>query len=451
MIDLLSFPMKKVFVLSLGCPRNLVDSEVLSGKLSASGFCLADSAEDADIAIVNTCGFIEDAKKESIDYILSLAEMKKNGKLEKLVVTGCLAQRYPTELENEISEIDAIFGSSDFQAIPDFLLNGIAGKKIKEVSVSPGYLYDHTSFRRLLTPPHSVYVKIQEGCSNSCSYCVIPALKGPRRSRGLRSVVEEVIELKKKYDVKEIVLIGQDTTSFGFDGSGISDVSDLLKEVSGVMTGGWVRLLYAHPAHFSDKLIETIASSDNICKYVDLPIQHINDEILKMMNRHVSKEKILSLIKNIRTAIDGVVLRTSIIVGFPGEGERHFSELIDVLEEVKFDRLGAFMYSREAGTPAADFSKQVPENIKRDRFEKVMELQQEISAEKNGYFMGKTLKVLIDERDGGDEKLFIGRSEMDAPEVDGVVYVKGEGIVPGEFRNVKISGVMEYDLIGDTV
>ena len=443
--------MKKVFVLSLGCPRNMVDSEVLLGKLAEAGFSLSDNAQDAEIAIVNTCGFIEDAKKESVDCILQLAEMKKTGKLKKLVVTGCLAQRYPSELGSEILEIDAIFGSSDFLSIPNVLLSLSDKKKITEISDSPHYLYDHTSSRRLLTPNHSVYVKIQEGCSNICSYCVIPALKGPRRSRDVYSVVEEVRGLKDKYDVKEIVLIGQDTTSFGFDKPGSPDIADLVKEVSGVMSGGWVRLLYTHPAHFSDKLIDTIASSDNICRYVDLPIQHINDDILTMMNRRVSKKKILELIEKIRASIAGVSIRTSVIVGFPGETEQHFSELMNVLEEVKFDRLGAFIYSKEEGTPAESFPQQVPEKLKKDRFKKVMELQQGISAEKNSYFMGRTIKVLIDESDPEDENLFTGRSEMDAPEVDGMVYVRGKGINPGEFVDVKISGVMEYDLIGDAV
>ena len=443
--------MKNIFVLSLGCPRNLVDSEVLAGKLAEAGFELTDSAEGADIAIVNTCGFIEDAKKESIDCILQLAEMKKRKKLKRLIVTGCLAQRYPNEIEKEIKEVDAIFGSSDFLLIPDLLPKILQDFKIKKITSSPEYLYDHLSPRSLITPRHSVYVKIQEGCSNVCSYCVIPALKGPRRSRDISSVIAEVISLKKKYDVKEIILIGQDTTSYGFDKPGTPDISVLLKEVSDVMTGAWVRLLYTHPAHFSDSLINVIASSKNICRYVDLPIQHINNDILRMMNRRVSKEEILSLVGRLRAAIDEVIIRTSVIVGFPGEKEKHFSELMDVLEDVKFDRLGAFVYSREEGTSAAGFPGQVPGKIKKDRFTKVMELQQAISSEKNRYFIGKTLKVLIDEKDGNNEDIYIGRSEMDAPEVDGNIYVKGKGINPGEFVRVKVTGVMEYDLMGDAV
>jgi ribosomal protein S12 methylthiotransferase len=443
--------MKKVFVLSLGCPRNLVDSEVLCGKLVSLGFFMADSAEEADIAIVNTCGFIEEAKKESVDCILQLAEMKKDKRLEKLIVTGCLAQRYPEELDAEITELDAIFGSSDFLKIPDLLLNAPARSRVRSVSASPGYLYDHNSPRCITGNGHSAYVKIQEGCSSGCSYCVIPSIKGPRRSRDVDSVLSEVSGLREKYGVKEIVLIGQDTTSFGFDRSGGHDIAVLLKEVSGIMIGGWVRLLYTHPAHFPDRLIDVIASSDNICRYVDLPIQHASDDVLRRMNRECSREMILSLVEKIRSRIDGAVIRTSVIVGFPGETEQNFSELTDLLEQVKFERLGAFVYSREEGTPAAGFTSQVPEKTKRYRFQKVMELQQAISSEKNKGFSGKTFRVLIDERDGADEGLSVGRTEMDAPEVDGVVYVRGAGLSPGDFVDVKITGVMEYDLIGDAV
>lgn len=441
--------MKKIFVLSLGCPRNLVDSEVLSGQLAVSGFILSESADDADIAIVNTCGFIEDAKKESIDCILQLAEMKKRGKLEKLVVTGCLAQRYSSDIECEIEEIDAIFGTSDFPQIPDFLMK--RSGKIKKVNLSPAYLYDHASPRRIFSYPHSIYVKIQEGCSNNCSYCVIPDLKGKRRSREISSVVSEVGELREKYGVKEVILIGQDTTSFGYDKENGGDISVLLKEVAGKMDDGWARLLYTHPAHFTDALINTIASSKNICKYVDLPIQHANNDILAGMNRRVTKEEMLDLISKIRGSIEGVVIRTSVIVGFPGETGKQFAELMEFLEQVRFDRLGAFIYSKEEGTPAADFSSQVSEKVKKDRFEKVMRLQQDISSESNKNLMGKTLKVLIDEQDEKDKGLFIGRTEMDAPEVDGVVYVRGKDLSPGKFARVKITGVTEYDLEGDAI
>ncbi len=443
--------MKKIFVLSLGCSRNLVDSEVLSGQLEKAGFCLSESAEDADIAIVNTCGFIADAKKESIDCILQLAEMKKSGKISRLLVTGCLAQRYSSELFDEIKEIDAVFGSSDFSEIPLFLAGDPSAKRKKKVSSSPGYLYDHNSPRNIFTPGHFAYVKIQEGCSNRCSYCVIPSLKGSRRSRELKSVVSEVKALKKKYGLKEAVLVGQDTTSFGFDAPGGEDISDLIREVSAVMDDGWVRLLYTHPAHFTDRLIKTISTTPNVCRYVDIPIQHVNDTILDRMNRKVTKKDIQSLIDRIRLGIDGVVLRTSVILGFPGETEKRFRELFDFISEVKFERLGAFVYSREEGTPAFNFSGQVPEKVKKERFSRIMEIQQTISAEKNDSLIGRVLEVIIDEPDAAGNGIFKGRSYMDAPEVDGTVYVSGKDLKPGEFVNVKISSAAEYDLKGDVV
>ena len=443
--------MKKIYVLSLGCPRNLLDSEVLLGKLKQKGFYISENPEDSDVAIVNTCGFIEDAKKESIEYILRLVELKKAGKIKHLIVMGCLPQRYPNELVDEIKEIDGVFGTSEFTLIPDALERIASGERIKEIGSRPWYLYGHKESREILTPSHSVYVKIQEGCSNRCSYCVIPDLKGPRRSREISSVVREVEGLRKKFGVKEAVLIGQDTTSFGMDTTGKSGLAGLLREVSPVMEGGWVRLLYTHPAHFTDELIDTIASTENICKYVDIPIQHINDGILKKMNRRVTKKDITGLIGRIRDRVEGAVLRTSVIVGFPGETEDEFGELVDFLEDTRFDRLGAFIYSREDGTPAGAMSDQVSEKAKKQRFDRVMSLQQRISGENNRKLLGSKQKVLIDEPDETDPEQFTGRSYMDAPEVDGLVYVKGKGLRVGEFKDVRITGTLEYDLIGEAI
>ncbi|MGD2279101.1 MAG: 30S ribosomal protein S12 methylthiotransferase RimO, partial [Candidatus Omnitrophota bacterium] len=356
--------MKNIYILSLGCPRNLVDSEVLQGLLAEKGFAVSGRPEGADVAIVNTCGFIEGAKQESIDFILRLAEFKREGKIGKLVAMGCLAQRYPAEIMKEIKEIDGVFGADDFVKIPDMISTILAGEKVKEVSRSPNFLYDHLYKRKLLTPSHYAYVKIQEGCSNKCSYCVIPDLKGPRRSRTVDSVVREVNDLKGSFNVKEVILIGQDTTSFGIDTSGKPELAKLLKEVSSAMGDNWVRLLYTHPAHFTDELIEVIAGAGNICKYIDLPIQHANDMILRRMNRRITKSDIKSLIERIRARIKDVMLRTSVIVGFPGETEDDFKELLGFLKEIKFERLGAFIYSPEEGTAAFEFEDQVPEEIK---------------------------------------------------------------------------------------
>lgn len=443
--------MIRIFLLSLGCPRNLTDSEVLLGKLKAKNFTITDNALQADVAIVNTCGFIDEAKQESIDHILELVELKKEGKIKKVIVSGCLPQRYPKELLAEIEEIDGVFGSSDFTKIPERIEKLLGGSKVKEIARTPDYLYDHLTERHLVTSPHSVYVKIQEGCSNRCSYCVIPELKGPRRSREVSSVLKEVESLKKKYDLKEVVLIGQDTTSFGIDRGSSGELEELLKETSQIMEGGWVRLLYTHPAHFTEELIKTIHQEENICKYVDLPIQHINDTILKKMNRRVTRNDIESLIERVREKIENVAIRTSIIVGFPGEGEEEFSELISFLEKTRFDRLGSFMYSREEETPAAKYPDQIPEKIKKERFNRVMKLQRRISNENNQKLLGKKLKVLIDEEDPSAPDQFIGRSQMDAPEVDGVIYVKGKNLRVGDFTCVKILGTLEYDLIGEEV
>jgi ribosomal protein S12 methylthiotransferase len=444
-------PMKNVYLLSLGCPRNLVDSEVLLGILEEKGFSIVDEPEGADVAVVNTCGFIQDAKQESIDAILQLAELKKNSLIKKLVVAGCLSQRYPDELMAEIGEIDGIFGTSSFTDIPGLLDALLSGEKIKDVKPVPDFLYSHTDRRKILTPAHYAYVKIQEGCSNRCSYCVIPELKGPRRSREIGSILDEIERLKEEHDLKELIFVGQDTTSFGIERSGKPELAELLRAASPLMEGGWIRLLYTHPAHFTDELIDVIAGTENICKYIDLPIQHINDRILRKMNRRVLKGGITGLIERIRGKIGDVTLRTSVIVGFPTETDGEFAELVGFLEDIRFERLGAFIYSREEGTPAAGFKEQVPEDVKRSRFDRVMKLQQKISAGNNLRYLARTAQVLIDEKDPSSPGTYLGRSCMDAPEVDGTIYVKGAGLEVGQFVDVRITGTMEYDLMGEAI
>ncbi|MFH1309667.1 MAG: 30S ribosomal protein S12 methylthiotransferase RimO [Candidatus Omnitrophota bacterium] len=443
--------MKKVFLLSLGCPRNLLDSEVLLGVLRKSGFKIVQKAEKADVGIVNTCAFIEDAKQESIDIILQFSELKRKGEIKKLIVFGCLAQRYPSELVEQIPEIDGVFGTSDFMRIPSLINRILANEKIQETNSTLDFLYDHSYKRELLTPSHCAYVKIQEGCSNRCSYCIIPDLKGMRRSRSIQSVLEEIKWLKKNYDVKEIILIGQDTTSFGMERSGHSELTDLLREIIPLMKKRWIRLLYTHPAHFTEELINLIAETDNICSYVDLPIQHINDRILHRMNRFTTRRSIETLIRKIRKKIKGVTIRSSAIVGFPGETEKEFKELTAFLKDIRFERLGAFIYSPEENTPAVAFKKQVPGEIKKARFDKIMRLQQKISSENNLKLLNKNLQVLIEEADTKDPCQFIGRPYMDAPEVDGIVYVKGRNLKQGDFVNVRVTDTTEYDLIGETV
>lgn len=439
---------KKIFVLTLGCPRNILDSEILSGLLDSKGYTLVDDPEEADLGIVNTCGFVKDAKEESIDAILRLAELKKTAKMKKLVVTGCLSQRYSDDLMNDIKEIDGIYGTGDFQDIPLQIDTLFEGKKIKNVSKTPEFLYDHNFERKMIASSHYAYVKIEEGCSHKCSFCVIPELKGPLRSRSIGSVVKEVKYLKSMDKIREYILIGQDTTSFGLDSTGKIELPDLLEKVSDTVDEGWIRLLYTHPTNFSNELIDIIASKDNICKYIDMPIQHINDSVLERMYRFNTKKQINDLITSMRSRIDDLAIRTSIIVGFPGETEDEFNELLEYLEEVKFERLGAFIYSQEEGTPSAEFEGQVPEEVKNKRFDAIMSLQQKISSENNEKYLGKQLKVLIDEKDPEDPEQFIGRTQMDAPEVDGNVYVKGENIQVGNIIDVVISGTLEYDFIG---
>jgi len=437
-----------IFVISLGCPRNLVDSEVLTGSLKQKGFRVLHEFKACSAAIVNTCGFIEDAKEESIDAILELAELKKKGRLERLIVTGCLSQRYGKHLMKEVEGIDAVFGSGNFREIPEYIGRILNGEKISSVDRVPNFLYDHRMPRSVMTPRHSVYVKIQEGCMNLCSYCVIPQIKGPYRSRAAESVLDEIRALKKS-GAKEINLIGQDTTLYGAERYKRPALAGLIKKASRIMKSGWIRLLYTHPAHYDEELIGALRDEEPLCKYLDLPIQHISDKILKRMNRRVTKKDITALIEKLRKVIPGLAIRTSVMVGFPGETDRDFNELEAFIKEIKFERLGAFIYSREEGTVAFDFSNHVPEKEKEQRFARVMEAQKKVSAEKNQTYLGRTMKVLIDERDESGPGQYLGRTEYDAPEVDGGVYVKSKkALKPGDFVNARIEGVMEYDLAG---
>ncbi|MDD4956768.1 MAG: 30S ribosomal protein S12 methylthiotransferase RimO [Candidatus Omnitrophica bacterium] len=441
--------MLTAYLLSLGCPRNMIDSEVLLGLLEKKGVTIAESPEGTDIAIVNTCGFINDAKQESINYILELAEMKKLGDIKKLVVCGCLPQRYPLELREEIKEIDAIFGTADFIRIPDLWDRIMSGRPVNEVSAAPDFLYDHTYPRKLIPSKHFTYVKIQEGCSNRCSYCVIPDLKGPRRSRIVSSVEAEVKALRAEHGVREVILIGQDTTSFGMDRGVYGELAVLLRKLSPLVEDGWLRLLYTHPAHITEEIINIMADTPNICNYLDLPIQHISDRVLNDMNRRVTMQRIRDVLGFVRRKVPEVIIRTSVIAGFPGETENEFRQLMDFLREVKFDRLGAFVYSREEGTPAAKMSGQVPEKVKMERMAEIMALQQEISAENNMKYIGRTYRAIVDEIVEGSDTEYIGRTYMDAPEVDGVMYIRGKGLSAGDMVDVRVTGSMEYDLIGE--
>jgi len=412
--------MKQVIaMISLGCPRNLVDTETLAGRLNFKNYQIVDDLALAQVVIVNTCAFIKEAKLESIDLILDLIALKKQGKLKKIIVYGCLAQRYKN-LAKELPEVDAFVGTLDL------------GPQTK---------------RFPLTPQHYAYLKICEGCVNYCSYCIIPKLKGSLKSLAVATIISKVKELNRE-KVSELNIIGQDITSFGIDLVGKSQLVSLLpKIISAAPDIGWIRLLYLNPQRVTLELLELIASSNQICKYIDLPIQHINNRILKLMNRPLAKEEIVALIAKIRKVIPGVCLRTSLIVGFPSETEKEFNELLEFVQIAKFDRLGAFIYSREEGTPAYKFNGQIPQKIKQQRFDKIMSVQQKVAAEINAKFFGRCIKVLVEEKyDAG----YIGRSQYDAPEVDGVVYISTQQkLTIGKFVQVKITDTLEYDLVGE--
>ncbi|MFC1666713.1 30S ribosomal protein S12 methylthiotransferase RimO [Candidatus Omnitrophota bacterium] len=415
--------MKKTFgIISLGCPRNLVDSECIVSEFKKRGYAFQDRAIDVDTVIINTCAFIEDAKKESIDIILKTIEAKKNGALKKIIVAGCLSERYPEELKKDLRGVD------EFRGVRDF----------------------NSTFRRTpaarLTPRHYAYIKISEGCKNKCTYCIIPHIKGRYRSRDKKSIIKEAKELIQR-GVKEIILVGQDTSLYGTDLYKKKALAELLKELDEISDGAWIRLLYCHPANIDKDLIRTIRDSKNICKYIDLPIEHASDRILRRMGRKVTKRDIISLIQHIRREIPCAAIRTSLIVGFPGEKEKDFQELSTFVKKIRFERLGLFRYSREENTPACKYKDQVSEKKKQSRFDKIMLLQQDIARNINQSFKGRTVKVLIEEK----KDCYIGRTEYDAPEVDGLVYVKGEGLKVGSFYNVRIVDTYEYDLVGEAV
>lgn len=412
---------RTIGILSLGCPRNLVDSENILGRLNLKGYPVVDM-EQADLAIVNTCCFIEDAKRESIDAILDLVELKREGALKKIIVYGCLAQRYSDNLRKELSEVDAFVG---------------------RVSLN------HSSERFSITPRHYVYLKICEGCINNCSFCIIPKIKGKFSSLGINSILRQVDRFDRD-KVSEINIIGQDITGYGIDLYGSTKLTEVLGKIAKRAGNiGWLRLLYLYPERITDELLRLIRDEPKICKYIDLPIQHINNRILKLMNRQTRKSDIIRLIENARKTIPDVCLRTSLITGFPSETDKEFKELLNFIEDIRFERLGVFIYSREEGTPAYNFKKQIPKKIKIERFNAIMSLQQKNSQDINKKFLGKIIDVLIDER---EEDRYLGRSQYDAPEVDGLIYVSSErALKVGEFVKVKISDTMEYDLAGEAL
>lgn len=414
----------KVGILSLGCARNIIDSEIILGRLNLKKFQIVDIG-DADIAIINTCAFLQEACEESVDKILDLIHLKKQGSLRKIIVAGCLPARYKSQLAASLPEIDAF--------------------------LAPPMLSQGPQPRMRLTPAHYSYLKICEGCLNDCSFCIIPKIKGRFISRTLESIAKEV-ECLDTPRMREINIIGQDISQYGLDLYKRSSLDKLLRRIRvGLKHIRWIRLLYLHPAHVTKSLIRLIAQEPLICKYIDLPLQHINQRILKQMNRNSFKKDIINLIHYIRKTIPDVAIRTSFIVGFPGETEREFKELLGFIKELRFERLGAFLYSREENTPAYKFERQIPEIIKQQRFDELMRLQQSVAEDICKQSIGKQIEVLIEEKCTDSIDSYLGRTSHDAPEVDGLCYVRGRNLKIGEIVSVKIRDNLEYDLIGEAL
>jgi len=428
---------KRVNVVTMGCSKNLVDSEVLLNQLERGKFeVVHDSSETGfDAVFVNTCGFIHDAKQESIDMILDYAEAKKRGDIGKLFVMGCLSERYQKDLETEIPEVDRYFGKFDMKAMVDEL----------KVTYQPEYIYE----RKITTPSHFAYLKIAEGCNRSCAFCAIPQMTGKHQSRTLESLVKEARYLAKK-GVKEILLISQELSSYGVDIYGKNQLPKLIEQISEIEGIEWIRLHYLYPTKFPYEILPIMRENPKVCKYLDMPLQHIANPVLKRMMRHVTREETEALINRIKDEVPGVILRTTMLVGFPGETDDDFVELKQFVRETKFEKLGVFPYSHEEGTYAAKrFSDDVPEEVKQARADEIMEIQQQVSAELNREKIGQVLNVIIDRK---EDDFYIGRTEFDSPEVDGEVLVTSETeLEKGEFVQVKITGAEDYDLYGTII
>lgn len=439
----------KILFISLGCDKNLVDSEVMLGMLTGKGYEITDDENEADVVVVNTCCFIGDAKEESIHNILEMAELRKAGDITALIVTGCLAQRYKEEVQTEIPEVDAIIGTTAIDAIVETLEDVLAGQghnHIEDINRTP--VYDKS--RIVTTGGHYAYLKIAEGCDKRCSYCIIPKVRGNYRSIPMESLLAEARKLVE-FGAKELILVAQETTLYGKDLYGEKSLPRLLHELCKIDGLYWIRILYCYPEEITDELIETIRTEEKVCHYLDIPIQHASDNILKRMGRRTNQAELRDMIARLRERIPDICLRTTLITGFPGETQEDHEELMAFVDEMEFDRLGVFTYSAEEDTPAAEFEDQIEEEIKKDRQAEIMELQQEIAFEKAENAVGRTVLAMIEGR-LPDENAYAARTYMDAPNVDGLVFVQtSRELMTGDFVKVKITGSYEYDLIGEIV
>ena len=476
-----------VSMISLGCPRTLVDSEVYLGRLAQSGFRIVDQTEGSDVVVINTCAFVQDAIKESIDTVMDAVELKRRGKIKSVLVAGCLVQRFKDELIKELPEVDGFIGVDGFTDIDRVADQALGGRRSTSVRKRPSSMYQGHPERVALTPSHYGYLKISEGCLKGCSFCVIPKIKGPLASRPMEELVEEARQMaagsvargtpspvgivparSASRGVKELVVVGQDTSDYGVDRYGAPRIAELLRALGQVDGLEWIRLLYCHPRGITPSLIRAIAETPRVCKYLDMAIEHADDDMLARMNRGTSRGHLLNVIRQLREAVPGIALRTSVIVGFPGETERAFEQLLSFLQEARFDRLGAFMYSNEEGSAAYRLAEQIPDAVKQERYDRLMALQQQLAGDLNAEWLGRTVRVLVDERDASDRAggegasgaaerptdtyIYLARSAADAPEVDGLVYVTSPAPLPiGSFATVRITDTYEYDLTADVV
>lgn len=437
----------KVLFISLGCDKNLVDSEEMLGLLASHGYSITDDETAADIIVINTCCFIHDAKEESIQTILEMAEYRKSGSCKALLVTGCMAQRYQKEIREEIPEVDAVLGTTAFDDILETLDQALQGSCVEEFK-DINYLPLVQENRVLTTGGHFAYLKIAEGCDKHCTYCIIPKLRGNYRSVPMERLISQA-EYLAQQGVKELILVAQETTIYGVDLYGKKSLHVLLNHLCEIPGIQWIRVLYCYPEEIYEELIQTIKAQTKICNYLDLPIQHASDRILKRMGRRTSKAQLKDIVNKLRTEIPDITLRTTLITGFPGETQEDHEELMAFVDEMEFDRLGVFTYSPEEDTPAAEMPDQIDEEVKKDRQAELMELQQEISLDKGNDKIGQKLLVMIEGK-VADENAYVGRTYADAPNVDGYIFVNtGELLMSGDFAKVVVTGALEYDLIGE--
>ena len=437
----------KILFISLGCDKNLVDTEVMLGLLASRGYEMTDDERQADIIVINTCCFIHDAKEESIQNILEMAEYKKNGSAKALIVTGCMAERYRQEILDEIPEVDEVLGTTAYDRILDAVDAALAGQH--EVMTADLDALPLPETKRLVTTGgHFAYLKIAEGCDKHCTYCIIPKIRGNFRSVPMERLLKEAQDLAEQ-GVKELILVAQETTLYGKDLYGEKSLPKLLRELCKISGIRWIRILYCYPEEITDELIQVMKEEPKICHYLDLPIQHANDTILKRMGRRTSKQELIDIVQKLRKEIPDICLRTTLITGFPGETQEQHEEVMEFIDTLEFDRLGAFTYSPEEDTPAATFEDQIDEEVKEDRQADIMELQQEIAFDKAEDMIGREVLVMIEGK-VADENAYVGRTYRDAPNVDGLIFINTDvELISGDFAKVKVTGALDYDLIGE--